>query len=74
MKSVSSEHIIDKSNPNEGSDSAKSFRALVDLAPMGVMVHRDFCPLYANLAFAKLFGYEGPADILALDDVRELGA
>ena len=72
MKSVSSENIVDEAPTAQESSAAVSFRALVDSAAMGIMVHRDFCPLYANLAFAKMFGYEGPADILALEDVRML--
>lgn len=36
------------------------------------MVHRGNKPLYANQAFADIYGYETSADILALESALEL--
>ncbi len=38
----------------------------------GVVIHRNFKPLYANKAFAELFGYKSPKEILALPLLRPL--
>ncbi|HET6522191.1 MAG TPA: PAS-domain containing protein [Geminicoccaceae bacterium] len=41
--------------PPVGGDGA--FRRLTDRLPVAVLVHRDFRPLYANAACARLLGY-----------------
>ena len=48
------------------------FQDLVDNAVQGILVHRNFRPLYANDAFAEIFGYDKAADIMALPLVRSL--
>ena len=48
------------------------YRDLVDNAVQGVLIHNNFRPLYANAACARLFGYDSPADILALPLIRPL--
>ena len=40
------------------------FRALVEGIPNGVLVHRDFRPLYANRACARRVGFEDSAEML----------
>jgi PAS domain S-box-containing protein len=41
------------------------FRCLADGLPQGLIVHRDFVPLYANPAAAVVLGFETPADLVA---------
>ena len=48
------------------------FRALIEQSVQGVLIHRNFKPLYVNQAFADLFGYATSDDILALPILRRL--
>jgi PAS domain S-box-containing protein len=48
------------------------FRRLADGLSQGILVSRDFKPLYANQAFAELFGYDAPDEIVALGSVDPL--
>ncbi|MGE3624669.1 MAG: PAS domain-containing protein, partial [Bdellovibrionales bacterium] len=52
-------------------DRLPDFRDLVENSIQGILVHRNFKPLYANEAFARLFGYRH-ADIMALPLIRPL--
>lgn len=54
------------------STTEPDFRTMVEGAHHGVFVHRNFRPLYANAAFAHLFGYAQPRDLLALPLIRPL--
>ncbi len=47
-------------------ESERRFAELVDGAVYGVLVHRDFTPLYANEALARLLGYDSVEEIMAL--------
>jgi PAS domain S-box-containing protein len=53
--------------------SEARFRDLVEGSIQGVMVHRHFQPLFANPAYAALFGYT-LAEILAMDSTLGLYA
>lgn len=53
--------------------SEARFRDLVEGSIQGVMVHRHFQPLFANPAYAALFGYT-LAEVLAMDSTLELYA
>ncbi|MDX2027647.1 MAG: diguanylate cyclase [Alphaproteobacteria bacterium] len=48
------------------------FNRLVENSVQGVVIHRNFKPLYANRAFARLFGYKSAKDILELPLLRPL--
>ncbi|MDD4615592.1 MAG: sensor domain-containing diguanylate cyclase [Alphaproteobacteria bacterium] len=48
------------------------FRSFFDEFVQGIIVHRNFKPLYANNAFASLFGYKNSGEVLALPLLREL--
>lgn len=48
------------------------YRDLVDNAVQGILIHNNFKPLYANAAFARLFGYDSPEVILAMPLIRPL--
>ncbi len=49
-------------------------RALLDHVTPGILIHRCFRPLYVNRAFAGLFGYDDPSEIMALDSLTGLYA
>ena len=53
-------------------DSLPDFRDLVENSVQGVLVHRNFRPLYANAAVAELFGYESAEEIMDLPLIRPL--
>jgi len=53
-------------------ESEERFRNLVEGSIQGIIVHRDFKPLFVNKTFAEIFGYASAADILALDSYLEL--
>lgn len=61
-----------KTPQRRSDDRLPDFRDLVENSVQGVLVHRNFRPLYANQAFAELFGYENCSDILALPLIRPL--
>lgn len=43
----------------------RRFTALAEGSQQGVLVHRDFKPLYANPAYARILGYESVAEVMA---------
>jgi diguanylate cyclase (GGDEF)-like protein/PAS domain S-box-containing protein len=47
-------------------------RMILDDFLQGVIIHRNFKPLYANRAFAELFGYSNAEEILAMPLLRSL--
>ena len=51
---------------------APDFKSLLDDSVQGILVHRNFKALYANSAFAEVFGYDGVEEILALPLLRPL--
>lgn len=48
------------------------YKDLTDGAVQGILIHSNFKPLYANDAFARLFGYEAAEEIMALPLIRPL--
>jgi diguanylate cyclase (GGDEF)-like protein/PAS domain S-box-containing protein len=65
-------------NPNRPDRSHKAtaapldFRTLLDGAVQGIIIHRNFKPLYSNDAFAHLFGYADAREILKMPLLRKL--
>jgi PAS domain S-box-containing protein len=45
--------------------SEARYRDLVEGSIQGVLVHRDFRPLFANQQFARMQGFAGPEEVLA---------
>ena len=45
--------------------SESRFRQLVATSGAGIVVHKGWTPIFANQAYAELFGYDDPADIIA---------
>jgi len=50
------------------------FRNLVEGSVQGILIHRNWKPLFANQAYANLHGYASPDEILALDSIAGLDA
>jgi PAS domain S-box-containing protein len=48
-------------------ESEAQFRDLIDGSMQGIMIHSQGRPLFVNHAFARIFGYGDPQDILALN-------
>lgn len=53
-------------------NSEQKFRDLAELSIQGIIVHRDFKPLFTNMAYANMHGYESPEEILALPSIQVL--
>ena len=50
----------------------RQISALVDTSIQGVVVHRDYKPLFANVRFAQLAGCATADDVMAFDDILPL--
>ena len=53
-------------------DSEERFRTLFDTSPLGILVHRNHIPLYANPALAEIYGYDSPNDIMEMPSTQAL--
>ncbi|WP_170107612.1 sensor domain-containing diguanylate cyclase [Photobacterium lipolyticum] len=53
-------------------DSERRYRELVDGSIQGILVHRDFRPLFCNQAFAGMFGFDSPQALLATESILPL--
>src|SRR5215475_10190029 len=47
-------------------ESDARFRDLIEGSIQGIVVHRNFAPLFANQAYATILGFESPDDILQM--------
>ena len=59
--------------PRAGTDSPRDYREIVELAPVGIFhstVEGKF--LVVNEAFARMLGYDSPAELLRMDIPRDL--
>jgi diguanylate cyclase (GGDEF)-like protein/PAS domain S-box-containing protein len=52
--------------------SEERFRHLIEGSIQGIVIHRHQRPLFTNQAFATIFGYASPEDILCLDTLMPL--
>ena len=52
---------------NRRRDSETSYSDIIEASPHGVLIHRNFKPLYANQKFVEIFGYKNTKEILAID-------
>ena len=51
-------------------DSERRFRDLIDASVQGVLIHREWAPLYSNQAFADILGYADRGEVLALETLE----
>jgi two-component system cell cycle sensor histidine kinase PleC len=47
-------------------ESDARFRDLIEGSIQGIVIHRNFTPLFANQAYATILGYESPDDIIKI--------
>jgi PAS domain S-box-containing protein len=67
--------ITERKRANEAlAKSEAMFRGLLDDATMGIFIRQGDKAVYANQAFASLYGYECPEQILALKSVDGIEA
>jgi PAS domain S-box-containing protein len=55
-------------------ESEERFRNLVEGSVEGILIHGGGKPLFANHAFARIFGYASPDEVLALESAATLVA
>ncbi|MEI8395542.1 MAG: response regulator, partial [Rhodospirillaceae bacterium] len=53
-------------------ESERRFRGLIEGSIQGIVIHRNFVPLFANDAYARIFGYDRAEEILALPGLEAL--
>jgi diguanylate cyclase (GGDEF)-like protein/PAS domain S-box-containing protein len=53
-------------------ESEERFRNLIEGSIQGILIHRNFKPLFVNEAYAQIFGYDSPEEILAMESVEPL--
>src|SRR5215475_2663497 len=49
--------------------SEERFRHLVEGSIQGIMLHRGGKPIFANQAYAEMYGYNSPEDILGVENI-----
>ncbi len=55
-------------------ESEERFRNLIEGSIQGILIHREFEPLFINQAYADIFGYENVQDLLDLRSIEVLFA
>lgn len=50
-------------------DAAAQWRVLAEQSGEGLLIHRDGTPLFVNQAYAAVFGYDSPDDVLCAPDL-----
>ena len=55
-------------------DEDGGFRDLVEESQQGILIHRNWRPVFGNQALARIFGFSDVDEILKLKSVRELYA
>ncbi|MEI6684386.1 MAG: PAS domain S-box protein, partial [Bacteroidota bacterium] len=53
-------------------DSEARFRGLIEGSIQGILIHRNFIPLFANDAYARIFGFARTDDLLKLTSLEVL--
>ena len=49
--------------------SERRFRQLVEGSIQGIMIHRDGAPVFANQAYAQIYGYDSPDELLQVKNI-----
>ncbi len=52
-------------------EKEEMYRSLVEGSIQGILVHRDWKPLFVNRAYARMLGYESPEEILAQESIAD---
>ena len=51
-------------------DTSIPFRELIEDSTQGILIHRDWKPLFVNAAYARILGYDSPEEILAQPSIE----
>ena len=51
-------------------DSEDRFRNLIEGSIQGILIHRNWTPLFLNRAYATILGYDSPEELMALGSVE----
>ena len=51
-------------------DSEDRFRNLIEGSIQGILIHRNWIPLFVNRAYAAILGYDSPEELMALGSVE----
>ena len=51
-------------------DSEDRFRNLIEGSIQGILIHRNWTPLFVNRAYAAILGYDSPEELMALGSVE----
>ncbi len=51
-------------------ESEERFRNLIEGSIQGIIIQRDWKPLFVNQAYADILGYDSPDEIIALDSIE----
>jgi diguanylate cyclase (GGDEF)-like protein/PAS domain S-box-containing protein len=51
-------------------DSEDRFRNLIEGSIQGILIHRNWTPLFVNRAYAVILGYDSPEELMALGSVE----
>jgi diguanylate cyclase (GGDEF)-like protein/PAS domain S-box-containing protein len=51
-------------------DSEDRFRNLIEGSIQGILIHRNWTPLFVNRAYAAILGYDSPEEVIALGSVE----
>jgi PAS domain S-box-containing protein len=55
----------------DSKNSSKNFlKSVFDKANLGILIHRDWKPLYANPMLAEMYGYGSPKEIMSLESTK----
>jgi diguanylate cyclase (GGDEF)-like protein/PAS domain S-box-containing protein len=52
-------------------DSEDRFRNLIEGSIQGILIHRNWTPLFVNRAYAAILGYDSPEELMALGSVEQ---
>ena len=52
-------------------DSEDRFRNLIEGSIQGILIHRNWTPLFVNRAYAAILGYDSPEELMALGSVEK---
>jgi len=61
-----------KSQQRLSEEKEPNFRDLIENSIQGILIHRNFKPLYVNESFARLYGYSSAQEVMGLPLLRPL--